>query len=91
MAETIKTHFFGTGGQKHNTVRTGESGIDFLVLRGHYSDADAREAWLDAGGDPDRDRCGCEHDCCGHLFHASIFVRATDRRTLVTQSWGLNV
>lgn len=91
LKQQVKQHFFGLGGQKHNTVTHGESGITYLVVPGALSWEDAAILWDELGGDPDAHGCSHNHDCCGCVFAARLNVRTDGRRTLLTQYWGINV
>lgn len=89
----IKVRYHGYSGTKHNQTRNGDSGVSYAVLPGAVGFEEAREFWEAAGGNPDRYRCGHVHDCCACLFHYTINVTVSPSRlrTLVTQSWGINI
>lgn len=90
--DKIKTRFHGCSKDKHNTVRSGDSGVDWMIVRGTV--LDEREiitAWHRAGGDPFPYRCLHEHDCCGCLFWTAPHAVALNGRTLIRQHWARNV
>jgi hypothetical protein len=70
----------------------GQWGIMWVVLLAGATMREVQVLWDDHNLDPDHTWCQHEGDCCGHTYHSAVRIaRRTSTRTLVTQSWSVNI